>query len=76
VTRPNPNMHSESHTLGVSFLRMTFDGISNRMYGTKKMTRATLYLLPSSLSSFERPKTSALAMLTLLSLAWSYQITF
>ena len=55
---------------------MTFDGISNRMYGTKKMTRATLYLLPSSLSSFERPKTLALAMLTLPSLEWSYQVTF
>lgn len=53
---------------------MTFDGISNRMYGTKKMTSATLYLLPSSLSSFERPKTLALAMLTLYLSAYTYQI--
>lgn len=42
VPSPNPNMQIDSHTLGFRYLRMTFEGISKRIYGTKKMTRALL----------------------------------
>lgn len=59
-------MQIESHTLGFNFFRRMLDGISKRIYGTKKMTRAVLYLLPSVIfSSSDRPKTFALEMLTL-----------
>lgn len=56
------------HTCGLSFLRRILDGTSKRMYGTKKMTSAVLYLTSSLLaipSSADRPKTLAFAMLTL-----------
>ena len=42
VPNPKPNMQIDSHTLGFKYLRTTFEGISNRMYGTKKMTKALL----------------------------------
>jgi hypothetical protein len=64
---PNPNMQIDSHTRGFNFFRRTLDGISNRMYGTKKITKAMLYLLSlRRSSSCERPKTFAFAMLTLV----------
>lgn len=43
-----------------------FDGISKTIYGTKKIVRAVLYLVPLTISkSFERPKMLALLILTL-----------
>ena len=59
-------MQIDSHTLGLSFFNKTLEGISNRMYGTKKMTSAVLYLLSCTRSSSsDRPKTFAFAMFTL-----------
>ena len=67
VTSPNPNMQIASQTRGFIFLSRMFEGISNRIYGIKKMTSAMLYLLPlRRFNSLDNPKTFALAMLTLI----------
>jgi len=41
------------------------EGISNRMYGAKKMVRATLGCTPLSFRSFGRPIVKAFPILTL-----------
>lgn len=63
VTKPKRNMHADSHTCGLSFFNRMFEGISNRMYGMKKMVRAVLYSVFFSFRSFCKPKIEALAML-------------
>ena len=73
VTRPKPNMQMLSQTRGFIFLSKMFEGISNRMYGTKKMTSAMLYLLSRRRSnSVDSPNTLALAILTLESVSNVY----
>lgn len=37
-------MISDSHVDGANFLSTKLEGISNRIYGMKKMNRAILYL--------------------------------
>jgi hypothetical protein len=59
------NMQNDSHTWGRSFLRRMLEGISKRMYGTKKITRALLYWSEDRWRSSGRPKMAALEMLTL-----------
>lgn len=64
------NIQPDSQTRGENLFNKTFDGISQRMYGTKKIVRAVLYCVPvpgvrSMPRSVVRPKERALAMLTL-----------
>ena len=54
------------HVWGLNFFSSMFDGISNKMYGTKNMTNAVLYFVPPKLSSVVKPNTFAFAMLTLI----------
>jgi hypothetical protein len=42
VNIPQRTMIKDSHVDGASFFKIRFDGISNRIYGTKKMKRAML----------------------------------
>jgi hypothetical protein len=72
VVRPNKNMQADSQYRGRNRFKSMLDGISNKTYGTKKMTKAVLYSLLTSFNSLVRPKTLALAMLTLCHISLCY----
>src|ERR1700750_1840288 len=76
VVRPNKNMQADNQYLGRNLFRIMLDGISKRIYGTKKMTKAVLYSLLTSFNSVAKPKTLALAMLTLKRMSMSGSLGF
>jgi hypothetical protein len=55
----------ERQMCGPTRFMIRLEGISNRMYGAKKMVRATLGCTPESPRSFGRPMVKAFPMLTL-----------